>query len=76
MGLLNLSRSAALFFSPGGAGLNEPARARLFLKYELCQQSELQQIFTTAFLLLMCRLIIVVPNANFAAPPQNWNETD
>ena len=32
IGLLNLSRSAALPFSPSGAGLNEPstARARLF----------------------------------------------
>ena len=38
IGLHNLSRSAALLFSPSGAGLNEPstARARLFLKNELC----------------------------------------
>ena len=38
IGLLNLSRSAALPFSPSGAGLNKPstARARLFIKDELC----------------------------------------
>ncbi len=36
IGLHNLSRSAALLFSPSGAGFNEPstARARLFLKDE------------------------------------------
>ncbi len=34
IGLFNLSRSAALPFSPGGAGFNEPstACARLFIK--------------------------------------------
>ena len=44
IGLLKLSRAAALPFSPGGAGLKEPstARARLFFKDELYQQSDTQ----------------------------------
>ena len=43
IGLHNLSRSAALLFSPSGAGFNEPstARARWFPKDELCQQSKM-----------------------------------